>query len=171
MALLVHEPDFVRLKQRLHYYVITNRLRNPRKGIYVKENYSPEELACKIYTPAYISLEYVLQKSGIIFQFSNHITIVSYLSRTIHVDEHILRYRKIKNEIFYYTDGISMYNNGISIASPERAFLDILYLNKIFYFDSLQGLNKEAVFNLLPAYKSNKLNKFVQNLFKNAGHQ
>ena len=168
VALVVNEPDLSRLKQRLHYYVNTDKLRNIRRGIYVKENYSPEELACKIYTPGYISLEYVLRKSGIIFQYSNQITMVSYLSRIIHVDGHTLMYRKIKNDIIYNTIGINMDNKGINIATPERAFLDTLYLNKEFYFDSIIGLNKELIIDMLSLYQSKQLNKRVQNLYKNA---
>jgi len=168
IALLINEPDFKRLKQRIHYYVSTNKLRNIRRGIYAKDNYSPEELACKIYTPAYISLEYVLQKSGMIFQYSKHITIVSYLSRIICVDDYTLKYRKIKNDILYNTTGITMNNGGINIATPERAFLDTLYLNKEFYFDSIHNLNKEIVKALLSIYKSKQLNNRVQDFFKNA---
>ena len=81
IALLLDESNFVRLKQRIHYYVRTKKLKNPRRGIYAKENYSREELACKIYLPAYISMEYVLQKAGIIFQYYQYMTIISYLSR------------------------------------------------------------------------------------------
>ena len=128
IAILVNEPDFGRLKQRIHYYVNTGKLQNIRRGIYVKENYSPEELACKIYTPAYISLDYVLQKSGMIFQYGEYITIVSYLRRVIHVDGNEMNYHKIKNTVLYNSAGITMHDNGISAASPERAFLDILYL-------------------------------------------
>jgi hypothetical protein len=168
IALIVNEPDFMRLKQRIHYYVNTGKLRNIRRGIYVKEKYSQEELACKIFKPAYISLEYVLQKSGIIFQYSNQINIVSYLCRLIQVDGYKLAYRKIKNDILYNTTGIAMDNNGINIATPERAFIDTLYLNKSFYFDSIHSLNKELVIDLLSLYQSKELNKRVHSLLKNA---
>jgi len=56
---------------------------NPRKGIYAKSGFSKEELACILYTPAYISLEYVLQKAGVVFQYDPALTAVSYLSRII----------------------------------------------------------------------------------------
>lgn len=168
IAMLVNEPDFNRLKQRIHYYVYTKKLRNIRRGIYVKDNYSPEELACKIYSPAYISLEYVLQKSGILFQYSSQITLVSYLRRIIDVDSHTLNYRKIKNEILYNAAGIIMHDNGMNMATPERAFLDTLYLNKEFYFDSMNSLNKEHVNKLLSLYKSKQLYKRVQYLLEHA---
>ena len=168
IAILVNEPDFGRLKQRIHYYVTTVKLRNIRRGIYVKENYSPEELACKIYTPAYISLDYVLQKSGMIFQYDEYITIISYLRRIIHVNGNKMNYHKIKNTVLYNSAGITMYDNGISAATPERAFLDTLYLNKEFHFDSIHSLNREIAGSLLSIYQSKKLDDRVEYLFKNA---
>jgi len=53
---------------------------NIRKGIYAKEDYKSEELACLLYTPTYISLGYVLQRSGITFQYDSAITNISYLN-------------------------------------------------------------------------------------------
>ena len=168
IAMLVGEPDFERLKQRVNYYVKTHKLRNIRRGVYVKDNYSPEELACKIFTPAYISLEYVLQKSGMIFQYSGSITVVSYLNRIINVDGRELKYRKIKNDILYNTAGVIMDNYGIACASPERAFMDIIYLNREFHLDNIHNLNREAIRSLLPVYNSEKLGMRVNNLLKNA---
>lgn len=165
IALLTDEPDFNRLKQRIHYFVDKGKLRNIRRGIYAKDNYSPEELACKIYTPSYISLEYVLQKSGIIFQYSSQITNVSYLSRILNSDGHELKYRKIKNDVLYNTAGINRHETGTNIASPERAFLDTLYLDSEIYLDSAHSLKEETVYNLLPVYNCKQLNKRVANFF------
>lgn len=165
IALLVNESDFGRLKQRINYFVTRGKLKNIRRGVYAKDNYSPEELSCKIYTPSYISLEYVLQKAGMIFQYTSQITIVSYLSRIITVDGFSLRFRKIKNDILYNTNGIVMFDNGINIATPERAFLDLLYLNKEVHLDSEHSLKEDIVYNLLSIYQSKQLNKMVTNLF------
>jgi len=165
IAMLVNETDFVRLKQRINYFVRTGKLKNIRRGIYVKENYSPEELACKIYTPAYISLEYVLKKSGIVFQYGTEITIVSYLSRTINIDGNTLKYKKIKNDILYNNRGIIIQNNGINIAIPERALLDTFYLNRELYLDSTLSLKKDTVNDLLSLYQSKRLYEAAKELF------
>ena len=165
IAMLVRETDFERLKQRINYFVRTGKLKNIRRGIYVKENYSPEELACKIYTPAYISLEYVLQKSGIVFQYDTGITIVSYLSRIVNVDGYTLKYRKIKNDLLYNNRGIIILNNGINIAIPERALLDTLYLNKEMYFDSTLSMKEDTVNDLLSLYKLKRLYEAAKELF------
>lgn len=164
VAMLTGETNFQLLSQKLNYYVRTGKLQNPRKGIYAKPDYSDEELACTIYTPSYISLEYVLQKNGIVFQFDSRISVVSYLSRTIEVENKTYLYRKIKGEILVNTSGINRQNNQVNIATAERAFLDVLYLNAESYFDNLNILNKELIYRLLPVYQSKILTKRVSKL-------
>jgi len=165
IALLVGEKDFESLNKKLNYYVRTNKLLNPRKGIYAKPNYSSEELACVLYTPSYISLEYVLQKAGVLFQFDSRITSVSYLSRNIEIEDKTFVYRKIKGEIMANTKGIVRQIDHVNIASSERAFLDLLYLNKNYYFDNLNPLNKAKIYDLLPIYLSKALTDRVKKLF------
>lgn len=165
IALMIGEKDFESLNKKLNYYVRTGKLLNPRKGIYAKPNYSSEELACVLYTPSYISLEYVLQKEGVLFQFDSRITTISYLSRSIEVEDKIFIYRKIKGEIIANTKGITRQLDQVNIASGERAFLDLLYLNKNYYFDNLNPLDKTKVYDLLPIYMSKALTARVKKLF------
>ena len=165
MALLLEESDAGKLRQKINYYVKNNAILNIRRGIYAKENYNAEELACKVYSPAYLSLEYVLQKESAIFQYNEQFTIVSYLSRIITVDNLKLSLRKIKNEILVNTLGIISQDNGINIATPERALLDMLYLNKEFYFDNLAGIDQEKTRSLLSVYYSASLKKNIDKLF------
>jgi len=165
MALLLEESDAGKLRQKINYYVKSKAILNIRRGIYTKENYNAEELACKVYSPAYLSLDYVLQKEGVIFQYSEQLTMVSYLSRNIIVDNLILSLRKIKNEILVNTLGIIRKDNGVNIATPERALLDMIYLNKEFYFDNLAGIDREKTRSLLPVYYSAHLKKNLDKLF------
>ena len=167
IAMLVGGSDFQSLNKKLNYAVRTGKLQNPRKGIYAKPGYSTEELACSVYTPSYISLGYVLQKAGIIFQYDSRITVVSYLSRNIVVEDRTYVFRKIKGSVLVDTTGIIRQNNHINIATSERAFLDMIYLEKNFYFDNLNPLKKEFVFKLLPLYQSKALNTRVTNLLNN----
>jgi len=167
IAMLVGEADFQSLNKKLNYAVRTGKLQNPRKGIYAKPDYDIEELACSVYTPSYLSLEYVLQKEGIIFQYDSWITVVSYLSRNIVVEDRMYVFRKIKGDVLVDTTGILRQNNHINIATAERAFLDMLYLEKDYYFDNLNPLKKELVFKLLPLYQSKALNTRVTNLLDN----
>ena len=168
IALLTGESNAAKLSNKLNYYVHSGKLLNPRKGIYAKNNYNPEELACLLYTPSYISLEYVLQKAGVIFQYDEKITAVSYLSRTVEIDKNVYQYRKIKSEILIDMSGIIRSNN-LNIATPERAFLDVMYLNASYYFDNINSLNKNVIYELLPVYNSKILTERINNIFKKNG--
>ena len=170
LVLLLNESNIQRLKQKVNYYVGTHLLLNIRKGIYAKPNYNIQELGCKIYTPAYISLESVLQEAGIIFQYFNTLTIVSYLSRQIEVGGKQFQFRKIKNTVLLNTDGIKRGSSGLNIATPERAFLDVLYLNKSYYFDNPNILDKTKIAQMAPIYKSSQLNLKIKKVFKDAGY-
>ncbi|NCP85438.1 MAG: hypothetical protein COW85_03855 [Ignavibacteria bacterium CG22_combo_CG10-13_8_21_14_all_37_15] len=166
IAMIAEVINFQSLNKKLNYLVHKGRLLNPRKGIYAKPNYNKEELAGCVFTPSYISLEYVLQKAGVIFQYDPRVTSVSYLSRTIEVESITYSFRKLKGELLVNTTGIIRQNN-MNIATPERAFLDTLYLNKDYYFDNLNPLNKEMIIKLLPIYQSESFSKKVAKLFRN----
>lgn len=167
VAMLVGETNFDSLNQKLNYCVRTGKLLNPRKGIYCKLRYDLEELSCRLFSPSYISLEYVLQKAGVIFQYDSRLTMVSYLSRTVEVINQIMSFRKIKNELLVATEGIEQKKNTVNIATPERAFLDMIYLNGAMYFDNLNPLNRDKIEMILPIYNSKILKKRVENILKN----
>jgi hypothetical protein len=164
IALLINSDDRL-LYQKLNKLVKKEKLLNIRKGIYAKEGYKSEELACLLYTPTYISLAYVLQRSGIIFQYDSAITNISYLNREIYINEQSIQYRQIKREILLNTNGIISINN-TNIATPERAFLDTLYLNGYFYFDNIKQLNINTIYEILPIYNSASLVRKTENIFK-----
>ena len=153
----------------LRYYARTGALLSPRKGIYTKAKYDEQEMACALLKPSYISLEYVLARAGVIFQYSADITCISYQTRTIDVDERSYVFRKINPMIWVNMIGIEQRDN-IAIASPERAFLDMIYLSAgQCYFDNLHPLNKELIRQILPVYNSPTLTRRVETLLY--GHQ
>jgi len=167
VALLTGESDAISLTKKLHYQVKKGNLKNPRKGLYTKPVFDPVALACTLYTPSYVSLDFVLQKEGIIFQYDAAITAISYLSRSVVLEQREIRYRKIKETVLLNTAGIVSSPDGVNMATKERAFLDMLYLNGAMYFDSLNTLNVKLVFELLPIYESKILVKRVKKLLKN----
>ena len=142
-------------------------MRNVRKGIYTKIEYDTFELATKIFTPSYISLETVLKKEGVIFQTYETIFVISYLSRIIDVDSKQIQYRRIQEKFLLNRNGIVQKQN-FAIASKERAFLDVLYLYKEYYFDNLNILDRKEIFALLDIYQSGTLSKKVREILKNA---
>ena len=166
IGMLTDNRNADNLKASVNYYVAKGVVRRVRKGVYVKDSYQPEELAGRIYSPAYISLETVLIKAGVVFQYSSSIKAISYLSRTIVVDDINISYNKIKNSILINDRGIICENN-INRATPERAFLDRLYLCKNYYFDNIGQLNIDAIENLIEIYGSKELEKRVRKVLAN----
>jgi len=167
IAMLMGKEKGDTLYKILNYYVKTGKLLNPRRGFYAKESYKPEELACLLYTPTYISLEYVLQRAGVVFQYDSAITNVSYLAREVEIGNRTFRYRQLKGEILVNTAGIILNKDNINIAMPERAFLDMIYLNGAMYFDNLRPLKRDLIDRILPIYHSNIFNDRVQKILKN----
>lgn len=164
LRMLTDCKDSQKLTQSLHYYIKEGKIRNPRRGIYTKATYDEKEMACSLYRPAYISLEYVLQRAGIVFQYDDTITCVSYLNRIVDIDDKTYQFRIINPELWIGMEGIEQKDNTL-IAVPERAFLDMVYLSAgNCYFDNLHPLNKTKVKQLLPLYKSKALMERVTKL-------
>ena len=164
LRMLTECEDSQKLTKSLHYYVKEGKIRNPRRGIYTKASFDEKEMACSLFRPAYVSLEYVLQRSGIVFQYDDTVTCVSYLNRNVEIDDKAYQFRIINPELWIGMDGIEQQDN-ILIASPERAFLDMIYLSAgNCYFDNLHPLNKIKVKQLLPLYQSKVLTERVTKL-------
>ncbi len=154
------------LNRSLRYYTKTGALLKPRYGIFTKPKYDEKEMACTLLKPSYISLEYVLARAGVVFQYSSEITCISYQTRTIEVDGKSYVFRKINPMIWANMQGIEQQDN-IAIATPERAFLDMMYLSAgQCYFDNLRPLNKTLIRQILPVYNSPILTKRIETLLK-----
>ena len=164
LMMLTECSDTKKLTKSLHYYAKGGKLLNPRKGIYTKLKYDEQEMACSLYRPSYISLEYVLGRAGVVFQWDDTVTSVSYLSRDVIVDGKTYRYRKINPEIWVGMEGIEQ-RDGVAIATPEKAFLDTVYLSAgNCYFDNLRPLSIKKINELLPFFNSTKLNERVKEM-------
>ncbi len=159
------------LRWRLNYYVKKGKLYHIRRGLYAKDkDYDRLEAGTKIMTPSYISFETVLVKAGIIFQYYESIFIASTHSRTIVADRQEYVFRKIKRLILTNSKGVEI-REAYSIATPERAFLDLIYLNNDYYLDNPHGLNWDLVFDILPIYVSKKMNKTVHAHYSEIKHR
>ena len=150
----------------VNYYIKTGELYRIRRGIYAKDkNYDQLELATRIFTPSYVSFETVLTRSGINFQFYDKITVASYQTREIEVDGRIYSYKKIKGFVLTNPAGVE-HKDETSVAGPERAFLDTIYIQKDYHFDNLGPLNWDTVFEMLPIYKNKRMAKKVDEFFE-----
>lgn len=166
LALMWGETNVDFIKKKINRYVQAGKMNAIRKGIYSKDkNYDKYELATKINTPAYISLETVLGAAGITFQYYSQIFVISYKTKEIECNGQTYSYKKIKDTILTNQIGIELREN-YNIASPERAFLDRIYISKDYYFDNLDILNWDKVFKILSIYSNKRMNKKVDEYFK-----
>ena len=166
IALLWDEAPSNKTRTRINYFAKKGELYPLRQGIYAKnKDYDKLELSNKIYSPSYISFETVLAKEGLIFQYYQPIFLASYLTRQIEIEDQTYSFRKLKDSILYEPKGV-IYDGETSLASKERAFLDILYINKDYYFDNLEPLNWDIVFDTLKRYNNKRMEKVVNKIYK-----
>ena len=149
----------------MSYFAKSGSIKKLSRGVYAKDQFNVLELANKLYTPSYISLETVLQKAGVTFQYYESVFAVSYLSRTVEVGEYTIEYRRLKKDILLNKQGIEEQEN-VVIASPERAFLDAVYLYKDYHFDNLSSLDWEKITELKNLYGSRRFLKRVEEYYQ-----
>ncbi|MCX6160243.1 MAG: hypothetical protein NTV87_02740 [Ignavibacteriae bacterium] len=151
---------------RVHYYVKNNQLYQIRNGIYSKDkDYDVFELATKIFKPSYISFETVLGMEGVIFQKYNSVFLASYQTKIINCDGNEFTFKKLKDSVLLNDAGI-INKDDIMIATRERALLDVLYLNKDYYFDNILSVDFDKVFKLLDVYNNKRMEADVKRLQK-----
>lgn len=165
LSLLFPKIPYSNLRRRIHYFTKVGKLKRLHQGVYAKKKYNAFELANKLYKPSYISLETVLAKGGVVFQYYERIFAVSYLTREVSVGDITIQYRQIKNSVLTNMQGIEQ-KEGYFIASLERAFLDAVFIYKDYHFDNLGSLNWEKVFELQPIYHSKILDKRIKSYYK-----
>lgn len=166
VALLWGEEKEQTISGRLNKYAKAGKLVRVRRGIYAKDkNYNRFELATRIYTPAYISFETVLTRTGINFQYYGNIFVATYVTREIEADGQKISFVRMKDYVLSNTAGIE-HTNDVAIATKERAFLDRIYISKEYHFDHLDVLDWDKVFEILPIYRNKRMNKKVQEYFK-----
>jgi predicted transcriptional regulator of viral defense system len=159
LALIWQETNPDNLKAKIAYYVKQGILIRLTRGVFAKnKNYTPKELATSIYTPSYISFETVLRESGVIFQHYDAIFVASKWPKTMTIDTHTFTFRKLKDTVLFNSSGI-ISKDTYSIATPERAFLDMIYLFPDYYFDNLKSINWERCDEIVKIYNNRELIK------------
>jgi predicted transcriptional regulator of viral defense system len=121
--------------EQIAFWVKRGYLTKIRKGLYVltskKDDIEPMVLANKIYGPSYLSMEFALNYYGIIPDIPGTYTSVS-SRKTISYQNDFGKYiyQKIKKDFF--TGYVRREIGGITfnLATPEKAILDFIYLNK-----------------------------------------
>ena len=159
LSLIWEETNPDNLKAKTAYYVKQGTLIRLTRGIFAKDkNYNPKELATSIYTPSYISFETALREAGVIFQHYDTIFVAGPYPINKKIDKNSFSFRKLKDSILYNFTGIKIENN-YSIATPERAFLDTIYLFPKYHFDDLKTIDWEKCQELVKIYDNKELIK------------
>lgn len=118
------------------------------KGLYSTvpiASLDPLELgAAIIHRYTYLTTESVLSQAGIISQRVYDYTFVADQSRRVSVGQWSFRFRRLKADYLYHPAGIGN-QNGVFIASTERAVADMLYFNPRYHFDTPERVNFEKV--------------------------
>ena len=142
------------------------KLYQSKKTVLTSKDFNKRELATSIYTPSYISFETVLRDAGIIFQHYETIFVASKWPKTIKIDKCNLTFRKLKDKVLFNSMGV-IHKNNYSIATPERAFLDTIYLFPHYYFDNLKSINWKKCFEIVKIYNNKQLLKRLNKYYKN----
>jgi len=97
-----------------------------------------------IHRYTYLSLESVLAQKGATFQAVNSYTFVTDISKQVTLDQLFFSYRQLAPQYLFNLSGIED-QNGLLIATVERAIADMLYFNPKYYFDLNFGINWQKV--------------------------
>ncbi len=122
------------------------------KGFYaLNKQYNIYELANRMVTPSYVSFQSALDYAGVSFQVRNQIDCAARINSRKKRGVVLYVYYVLKDDLFFNLDGIRI-KEGISIASPERAILDSLYLGFLPDIDEPSKINATALKRLCVLY-------------------
>jgi len=139
-------------------YVTLNRLVKSgvlirlKRGVYQPEFKEPEleKTAGELYYPSYLSFESALSRYGILSQIPYALIFATTKkSKKLYLMDREIEYRQLKKDYFFGY----LLNNGICIAEPEKALLDLLYM--ISKGKASNDLSELSLVNL-------KKNKFIE---------
>jgi predicted transcriptional regulator of viral defense system len=167
-------------RRRLNEWQDKNYIKKLIKGYYIFSDLKVDEniffeIANRIYSPSYVSLESALSHYGLIPEGVFSVTSVSpRKTAAFNTPLASFSYRKIKTSLFFgYI--LEKYDSKVyRIASPEKALLDYFYLkagiNKKYDFDSLrfnpenykQEIDKGRLFDYLGFYNNRRLENAVR---------
>ncbi len=145
------------LKVKLVRLVKRNVLLRLRRGIYILANKPilADKLATQVFQPSYISFEFALARYGLLGQIPYTITLASSrLCMKTNLANFAIEIRKIKKSLF----GGYIMQEGVLIATPEKALLDMLYMVSLgkSAFDltelNLRDISKKKVLALSKKY-------------------
>jgi predicted transcriptional regulator of viral defense system len=97
-----------------------------------------------IHRYTYLTTESVLSQAGIISQRVYDYTFVADQSKRVSVGQWSFRFRKLKDDYLLNPTGV-IWQNGVFVATVERAIADMLYFSPKYHFDVLESVDFDKV--------------------------
>lgn len=169
---LFPEEPVNQINTQLYRMIKRGDLIGLKRGMYVFPNLNIDEfvIANKLYSPSYVSLESALNIFGVIPDIPSVVTSVTTVtSKKINTSLGNFKYSKINENLFFGYKSILDERSGFyySIANPEKALLDFIYIRKVKnlseYRVDLNNVNQTELFNY-----SQHFPKWVRDVIKNA---
>jgi len=120
---------------QLHRWCKEGQLLPLRRGVYAfprmggRSELNPAELANKLYSPSYISTYWALGYYGVIPEkVVTYTSVTSRYTRSFTNDLGVFIYRTLKSAVFFGYTSVQMGNKKVLMAEPEKALLDLWYL-------------------------------------------
>lgn len=135
-----------------------NRL---KRGLYLVSNKPVDEqvIANFLYQPSYVSMETVLNHSGVIPDVSGVITsVVTGKPRRFGNEEGSFSYSRVSRHLFFGYELIRDVKSGLlmKIATPEKALLDYMYVRRVRQLDEVRierdNLRKTVLLDMAKSY-------------------
>jgi len=171
-------------RRRLNEWQEKDYIKKLVKGYYIFSDLKADdrtlyEIANRIYSPSYVSLETALSYYGLIPESVYLVTSVSTRkTNSFKTPVAAFGYQKVKNSLFF-AYRIEEHNKKVfKIASPEKAVLDLFYLKPNLRnpddFDSLrishanftEIIDKRRLFDYLKLYNNKRLSSAIHRLWE-----
>lgn len=165
LAVLWGYDDQGKLYELIKYYVRRGEIFALARGLYSTKLYKEEdlrnnqellfEIANRLVPNSYVSLFTVLKKEGVIFQYYDAVYSIAERSVTRIVKGVKFVYKQVKQEVLLSDLGII--NNGVRVATLERAVADTWYLYPKINLESLGAVNIDVLKKIAKIYETKSL--------------
>lgn len=168
----IHSP--ATLYRKVNSLVENGIIKKVTKGYYADQNATLSRVAMRIFPDGYVSLGYALAKHGLVGSFpKNKINILTSRVRSKVIDTDFGKIKMSVQEENLHFDFSNQ--DGLRIASPEKAFIDTLYFylrGERYQFDVYSEINRSMldrsrVKKILEKYKNPKFISFVEGVLSN----
>lgn len=170
LKILLNQYSLEYLRLKLCRWKQKGYLSSPKRGLYILEGASLDEfeIASRLITPSYISLETALSHYSIIPDVSAEVSsITTKNTRIFKINHNLFKFYHIKQALF--SDFMHL-KNEVFIAKPEKAILDFFYIKKPdtdhLFFERInreiaKGLDLKTMGKMVQNFPEN-----IQKLFK-----